>query len=142
MTCASAWQIWRCRWWGRGAALRRRFRRRLSALHCHFRAPSRNPRLRAGDDRGMKRYRQPTHLLRPEPLRRHEGDRVVLKHRTGEPAAATGAGIEADAVGFDGRRRARGMAVHDDRTKILFAREEALANAEQIILGLSIEPNV
>ena len=32
--------------------------------------------------------------------------------------------------------------MHDDRAEVLFAREEALANAEQVVLGLPIERDI
>lgn len=55
-----------------------------------------------------------------------------------QPAAMTGAGSDTDAVCFDRRRGRGGMAVHHDHTEILLAGQKALADTEQIVLGLTV----
>src|ERR1700722_2569243 len=111
-------------------------------------SPNRVRSARAIPDAGCvyRSYSSPSDLWiwrtrcgRTSALRRHECHGVVLEHRAGEFAAIARAGVDADTVRPYRRRGARGEGGHDDNAEVLLAGQEALSDAELVVLGLTGE---
>src|SRR5271156_2339189 len=80
----------------------------------------------------------PMRLVRARALGPEEADAVGLHDGTGQLAAEPRAGIQPDAIVAYDRHRRRRVAMHHDDAEILLARQERLADSQQIVVRLPV----